>query len=478
MTDPTPTTGRRSAAGERRWDLLVGLAILLPVVVSLCIAVIGREDDTQLGARPPATADLSVASVGCPAAVGARGLPARATRVPGVPGGRVDVATAPGIQGPSGKATLTDGGKLSVGPGKSVEVGTDGGVTLLDGRGTAAPGLVAGRSEPLAVPECRGPSYDEWLVGLGASARYATSLELVNPDGGDAVVDLEVLGPNGPIEEPALRGITIPGHGVKRIDLAKVAPRRSATAAHFTVSRGRVVATARSTWDPLGNGRVTTDFLPSDPEPATDGLILGIPKGAEQTRLAVANPGADEVRVTPQIVTPQSVFTPTDAREVAVPPHSLRMISLDALLSSDAAKGALGIRVSATGPVASSVRTLVKDDLVLLGPVPELAEPTTAVLPAGAKELLLGGATKAGTVQVQAFDAAGKQVAEKRVEMSEGGAARLALPPKAVSITLTAENMTVRAMVLIPATGRRPGLATLRLRPAEVRARIPSVTPR
>lgn len=478
MTDPAPTTGRRSAAGERRWDLLVGLAILLPVVVSLCVAVIGRQDDARPGVRSPATADLTVASVGCPAAVGATGLPARVTRVPGVPGGKVGVATAPAIKGPSGKATLTEGGETAVGPGRSIEVGTDGGVTLLDGRATAAPGLVAGRGEPLAVPECRGPSYDEWLVGLGASARYATSLELVNPDDGDAVVDLELYGASGPVEEQALRGITIPGHSVKRIDLAEVAPRRAATAAHFTVSRGRVVATARNTWDPLGSGRVTTDFLPADPEPGTDGLILGLPKGAGDTQLAVVNPGADEVRVTPQLVSLQSVFTPTDAQEVAVPPHSLSMIPLDALLSSEAAKGALGIRVSATGPVASSVRTLVKGDLVLLAPAPQLSEPAAAVLPAGAKELLLGGATKAGAVQVRAYGPGGQQLADERVEMSEGGAARLALPPKAVSITLTAEGMTVGAMAMIPATGRRPGLATLRLRPAEVRARIPSVTPR
>ena len=34
----------------------------------------------------------------------------------------------------------------------------------------------------------------------------------------------------------------------------------------------------------------------------------------------MVNPGDDEVRVTPQLVTEQSTFTPTNAPDVAVPP--------------------------------------------------------------------------------------------------------------------------------------------------------------
>lgn len=396
----------------------------------------------------------------------------------GTGGGEVDVEATAAIKKVAGTSRLADAAKASVEAGRSVKVGNESGAVLLQANGSAAPGLIAGRGEPLAVPECRSPSYDEWLVGLGASARHATSIELINPDGGDAVVDLELYNQRGEVTAPALRGITVPGHSVRRIDLAQVVPQRAALAAHFTVSRGRVVAAARSTWDPLGNGRVSTDFLPADAEPDTGGLILGIPAGADDVQLAVANPGADEVRVTPQLVTPQSVFTPTDSRDVAVPPHSLRMIPLKALLSSDAAKGALGIRVRATGPVAASVRMLVKGDLALLAPAVELTEQTAAVLPAGPKELLLSASAKAGTVQVRAFDAAGKKVGEKGVEVAEGGAARLKLPPKAVSIVLTPRDLSVRGVVMIPAAGRQPGLATLRIRPVEMRARVPSVTPR
>ncbi len=479
---PTPGAGRRSViTPQRRVDIIVALAIVLPTVVALCVTLIGREGDPVAGLRPPTTSALTAATVVCPAGINAASGLVRAVRAPGVPGGKVAVRTgvAPVDAEGNGNAqgATKEGAELAIGAGGGVVVPASGGATVLDGRDGAAPGLVAGRGDRLAVPECRAPSYDEWLVGINASARYATTLELVNPDDGDAVVDLALIGATGPIDEPGLRGIQVPGHSVKRLELAKVAPRDAWTAAHLTVTRGRVTATARNTFDPLGRGRITTDFLPTNAEPATTNLILGIPEKKGASTLVLANPGDDEIRVTPRLVTAESVFTPTGAEEIAVAPHSIKAVNLTSLLSGDAAKGVVGLELESTGPLTSSIRLLSKTDLVLLAPVPLLRDPAAAVLPVGAKTLLLGGADRTGVVHVKSYDAAGKVLADKPVEVGPDRAASLALPPQAVTITVEARNTSIGALVSIPATGRGPGLATIRVRAAELRSRIPVVVP-
>lgn len=463
MSETAPRTpGRRaSVSRERRIDVLVGLAVLLPAVVALSVAVIGEEEDPLSAPRVPTTSALTSATVVCPSGVAAGGT-VRVGRAPGVPGGELGV----------GDDTIA-----VEGTGGSVTVPASDGPVVLSGRGPAAPGIVAGREDRLALPECRAPAYDEWLVGVGASARYATTIELVNPDGGDAVVDLALHGEDGPVEEPALRGIEVPAHGVRQVDLAKLAPRAEVVAAHLVVVRGRVTATARNTWDPLGRGRVTTDFLPADAAPATSSLLLGLPDRASSTTLYLTNPGDDEVRVTPRLVSAEAVFTPTGVEEVAVPPGAMVPVDLTEVLQGEVADGAVGLQLDATGPVVSSVMALARDDLVLLAPAPDLRDPAVAVLPAGAKTLLLGGALRTGVVHVTSYDARGKALADKQVEVGAGRAATVPLPSRAVTVVVEARNTRIRAVVSVPVAGRQPGLATLRVRPAELRARIPVVAP-
>ncbi|QSR27565.1 hypothetical protein CFH99_18235 [Nocardioides aromaticivorans] len=482
MTEPGSTekagAGRRASVSRgRRIDLLVALAIAAPAVVALSVGVIGGEDNPLSGPQPPTTSALTSATMVCPGGLTGDDGAVRVTRTPDVPGGRLAVATAPAARGASGSSTTKAGKPVTVEQGSTVEVPSSTGPTVLDGRGAAAPGIAAGRDGELAVPECRGPSYDEWLVGVGASARYATTIELVNPDDGDAVVDLALHDATGPVEEPALRGIEVPPHGVKRIDLATAAPRAEATAAHLTVVRGRVTATARNTWDPLGRGVVSTDFLPADTSPSSSSLILGVPKKPAQPTLQLANPGDDEVRVAVRFVTEQAAFTPTGAPEISVPPQAIETVDLTKLFKGATADGVVGIELEASGPVASSFMALSGDDLVLLAPTPSLDEPAAAVVPSGRKSVVLGGAERTAVVDVVSYDAAGKEIRADKVEIGTDRGATLSLPDDAASISVVSRNTRIQAVVLAATGGRRPGLATLRVRPAELRAEIPVVEP-
>ncbi|UUW89548.1 DUF5719 family protein [Pimelobacter simplex] len=483
MTDPTPTPtpapapsgpGRRaSVVRRRRVDILVALAIGLPTVVALGIGAIGGEDSPQPGGvRPPTSSALTSATTVCPAGLEPGPVPVRVGRSPGVPGGDLDVLT-----GAPTATTVTEAAPVTVTADATATVPGSTGATVLTGKGEAAPGIVAGRGEGLAVPECRAPSYDEWLVGLGASARYATTVELVNPDDGEAVVDIALSDASGPVEEPALRGIQVPAHGVKRIDLSATAPRRTLTAAHVTVIRGRVTTTARTTRDPLGRGRVSTEFQPTQAEPDTSNLILGLPAKPTGATLFIANPGQDEVRATVRLVTTDATFTPTDAEPISVAPGAMATADLSKLLAGKSGEGVVGVLVESPDPVATSVRLLQSSDLVLLAPAIDVREPTAAVLPAGAKTLLLGGAQRPGVVHVTSYDAAGAQLRDDQVEVAPDRAASLALPPGAVRVAVEARNTRVAGVFSMPVAGRQGGLATLRLRPAETHARIPVVAP-
>lgn len=458
----TPKAGRRaSISPQRRIDLLVALAVATPAVVAISIGLIGGEENPALGPQAPTTSALTSSTVVCPAGLSGSDGPVRVARTPDVPGG-----------------PLTAGGEeITVEQGRSVVVPDSAAATVVAGKGASAPGIAAGREGRLALPECRAPGYDEWLVGVGASARYATTVELVNPDDGAAVVDLVLQGAAGPVDQPALRGLEVPPNGVRRVELATVAPDAEVTAAHLTVVRGRVVATARNTWDPLGRGRVTTDFLPADTEPSTDSLILGLPDKPVQPTLHLANPGADEVRVGLRFVTKDAAFTPTGAPDIRVAPQSYRAVDLSRLLQGAAAQGVVGIALESSAPVASSVQALVKDDLVLLAPAPELREPGALVVPAGEKTLVLGGAQRTGVVHVVSSDAAGKQLGDQRVEVGPDRGIGVRLPAGAVEVTVQARNTPIRGVVTVPTGGRSPGLATLRLLPAQLQAEIPAVRP-
>lgn len=183
------------------------------------------------------------------------------------------------------------------------------------------------------------------------------------------------------------------------------------------------------------------------------------------------------MRVAVRFVTEQAAFTPTGAPEISVPPQAMETVDLTKLFKGATADGVVGIELEASGPVASSFMALSGDDLVLLAPTPSLDEPAAAVVPSGRKSVVLGGAERTAVVDVVSYDAAGKEIRADKVEIGTDRGATLSLPDDAASISVVSRNTRIQAVVLAATGGRRPGLATLRVRPAELRAEIPVVEP-
>ncbi|WP_141012741.1 DUF5719 family protein [Nocardioides sambongensis] len=436
----------------------------------------GRRDRRPggSGARDPPARDAAADPVhrGVPPAIdnGGRATDVVALRAPGSAGGDVAVRT--------GDRRLTDAGTRSVGD-TPVTIPDSAGSVVLDATGESAPGLVAGRREALAAPTCRALSYDEWYLGLGASARNASVITLVNPDDTPAVVDITLTGPNGPVEEDALRDVPVRAGGTVRLDLAEIAPRRSEVAAHVAVTRGRVSASVAHQWDPLGAGRVTVESLPAQAAPATEGLLLGVDPDAEQGWLHLANPGDDEARVSVRVLTEEAVFAPSSAEDVVVPPLSSLRVPLRSLVDAEAADGMLGLVVESSSPVVSSAHGLVDDDLVAVGAAELLTDPSAVVVPEGEARLYLGGATGTGVVRVTAFDSDGEELLDdERVEIAADRAAVLDLPDGTAALTLATRNAEVAATVRVDTAGSTPGATYVPVQPTVLESEVPVVLPR
>src|SRR6478736_78310 len=324
----SPEVVRRSRTP--RFDLTTVLAVVIPLVTVglLALVRIPPVHDTD---QPPSLTKLTNALVVCPS-----GRP-----------GSTDAAVST-ASGASGDLTVLAGGKE-----QSVPV-TTGATTPVDSqdalvvRGTdaLAPGLVGLRSgsAPLGALACTVPSPEQWFTGVGARADHDSVIELVNPDAGPAVADITLLGPHL-LSTGRLRGILIPGHKTITVDLGTVVPRRTPATAHVVVSRGRLAVDVLDSVTDLVAHRTTREWMPRQLAPATTNQLLGLPQGAGQRSLQLANPSDNVVRAQVKVVTADTSFTPNGLAPISVPPEATVRVPLSVELKKALADGALGLKV-------------------------------------------------------------------------------------------------------------------------------------
>lgn len=439
MTDQSsqPTQGRRVASAVARGpDITVVLAALLPIL-TVGVLLLARPDAPGNSTHPPELTPLTVSTIVCPSGATQAYL-STMTETSG------KVAVRAGTATEETATQLTPRALTSVtGDGPVVVAGTD----------DLAPGLIGGVfTTPLAAAPCREPVPDQWFTGVGAGAHHSSVLELVNPDAGPAVIDATLVGQEGIVDAPELRGVAVPPRGVVRINLATTIPRRDELALQVMTSRGRVLATVTDRYDQLGAGAAARDWLPGQSAPATSNLLLGLAAGAGQRSLVIANPENDETRASVQVVTKDSVFTPKGVEDVIVAPQAVTRVSLSQLLPKDALDGAVGLLVTSPAAVTTTVRSFVDGDLSHAVP----GDPVTssAVLtPTGKKKIVLGGAEAAGTVTVIARDDAGKQVAKQHVDVVAHRGFTFSLPPEATLVEVSARGTSVVGSVVVTGDG-------------------------
>lgn len=440
---------------QRRLDMtvVVGAALALVTVASLALT---RPGEPRTERHGPTPAPLSSAVVVCP--------------------NPLDRSATIGVTSPAGGSVLAGSQSLAVKPGAVTKVASGSAAVVVQGSGATAPGLVAGMStsSPLTALDCTPPAADQWFTGVGAGPTHASVVELANPNTGPAVANIEVLGGDGPVDVPALRGVEVAGRSTASLDLGKLVPTADLLALHVTVDRGQVGVAVRDRGERLSGSTTSEDWLAPQARPSQDNLLLGVQTGnGNRQTLALANDTGSEVRATVRLVTSSSTFAPASLKPIVIKAHSVSQTILDDVLASSVASGAVGLAVESSAPVTASLRAVVANDLTLLAPGQPFTQPTTVVVPAGAKTLVLGGATGVGAVTVVARNGAGKQLASQRVAVAADKAETVTMPAGAVLVSVTPERVAIQGTVLVTGAGS----AVVRLRELVRSAQVPHVAP-
>lgn len=457
--DRAPGSGRRSRTRRALSPTLL-LAVLLPLLTVGGLALVQPEELTT-PARPAEAVPVEQADLVCPAGIS----PAP------------ELAVGPAGELAAGTAVVDDDGDT-----EEIELRSDAVTSLTDRdgptfvrvAGEVSAQLLASRFQTrgLAATECPLPQPTYHFAGVGADANHRSVLVLSNPDSGPAVADVTVLGRGGPVDVPELRGLTVQGGQTVEVDLGQAVPTRSELGLEVVVSRGRLGASVEDEIPALGTRRVTREWLPATSRPATGQLLLGLVDGDGRDTLALANPGADEVRAEVRVVTEDAAFVPEGLEEITVAPGTVESVRVTSQLRDQIADGAVGVEVSSTGPLTAGLASLVDGDLVHAPVVDRVGAPMTALVPPGDASLVLAAAEGAGVALVDAYDG-GRRLARERVELTQGSGGTVELPEDTSLARVTPRRTSVAASVV--ATGR--GATVVPLRALVRTTSVPDVRP-
>jgi hypothetical protein len=154
-----------------------------------------------------------------------------------------------------------------------------------------------------------------------------------------------------------------------------------------------------------------------------------------------------------KFVSDKSVYAPEGLDEVRVPPQGVAHVSLTDELQSAIPDGVVGLEVTSTQPLATTLRTFADGDLSHAVAGLPVRRGASAVVPSGAKRVLLAGATKVGAVTVVARSATGEQLAQTRADLQPGRGTVVTVPDGATLVTVTPEQTSVHAAVIVSGTG-------------------------
>ncbi|WP_028642563.1 DUF5719 family protein [Nocardioides sp. URHA0020] len=462
--------GRRTAARRSRVNLTLVLAVVLPLL-SAAMLLLVRPDATPADATyPPSRTTLTAATLICPAAL--PGAPAVAvTTVADDVTGQVSVGLgddATDVDLVSGQVTSAD----------------DKAASAVSGVDDAAPGLVAGRSggDEKAVAGCAPPTASRWFTGVGAGASHRSVLELTNPDSGTAVADITVHGRDGVVDAPALHGVSVRGGTSVRLDLSTSIPRTDDLALEVVTTRGRIGASVLDRYDRVGSDPLTQDWMAGQAEPTADNLLLGIAPGTGTRTLTIANPGDDEVRAELKVIDTESVFAPDGVEPIRVPPQSVVRVPVTAIVNQAVDDGAIGISISASGPVTASMRSLVRKDLSLTAVGASFDTESTVLLPAepatgsaaADRRVVLSAVSGAGAVTVVARAADGSSLKQVKAEIVPGRGVVVRLPPSSRQLSVLPSRTSLTGAVV---TSAKAGASVLPLTVPVSNGLVPQVRP-
>ncbi|MFV0462274.1 MAG: DUF5719 family protein [Nostocoides sp.] len=263
------------------------------------------------GASGSGVVAVTDAEVMCPGAeltgiTGARNVSTSPVIAAAVPPADL-LLSATGSASGSGKVTLgPQSGKATVSSTARAIATTSppaGSAVRVHATGGLAPGLVASQLSVATLDTVRGlvtascgvPASDLWLIAGGGQPGRQERLVLTNAGANEVIVDVSVMGADGPVTSAAGHGLIVPAHGRLGVLVDAIAGAEKSPVVHVTATGGLVRATLNDTWldgtVPAGSSDVTAAAMP-----ARRAVIPGVAVDGSGV-LRLANPGTTEAVV-------------------------------------------------------------------------------------------------------------------------------------------------------------------------------------
>ncbi len=409
------------------------------------------------------------------------------------PASDVDSTSVVGLLPGADEGTVSaDGSQLDIPvAGTSTVRGPGRDPLVVTATGAATRGVFAMRAKKVggAMTACSSPRASWWFVGAGASPGHFSRLELVNPRSGPAIVDVTVLGPDGAVESPGLRGISIKSGASRALKLSEFAPAAGNLTIHVTSSRGLVLASVDDhVLDVLDPGaKAVAEWVPAQAAPTEHLVLSGLPKpgalepasaapgspsATAKDTLVLTNPGNREAVAEIRLSTKDGAFAPRGLQPATVPPQSVVAVPLGDVVSNPNTT----VLVDADQPIVAGYVVPGKVDLVHAVPAVPWTGPAAAALPdgGGLRTLMLTAADEGTTVTVSQYGSKGKKREQAETVVPDQSTVALRLDPEASSVVVTSADGKVSGSVLV---NRRDLRSALPLTPVLAALRVPAVRP-
>lgn len=347
--------------------------------------------------------------------------------------------------------------------------------SVLTADGRLAAGLFGFRRDRLpdtgrqAATACSAPAPTWWFTGAGAGLDHSSRLLLTNVDQGPAVVNLDVLGPGGEVSTVGTHGLTVGPGRTKRLALSDIAPQNDELVVGVTAERGRVVASLVDAFSPDAGGEPGLDWLDGHARPSRVVRLSGLPQHASGRTLLVANPSDSEAVLSIRVSGADGAFVPTGLERQRVPPGAVRTIDLGRAVGQNEA---VQVQVRSQVRVLAAVRSVVAGDTAYAAAVAPLSGPAVAPLPPAGGTVQVSAGGLPGKVAVTAYDANGKQVATRELDVAASATDSWNVRKGAYVVVEPLAGRVSGAVVY-----RGPGASSVALRPLALRYLQPAVMP-
>ncbi len=288
----------------------------------------------------------------------------------------------------------------------------------------------------LAIAHCRAPSSDFWILGASTTVGATAVLNLSNPSGTPATVDLELYGTEGPVESGGTRGLLIAPGATESIVLAGLATDQDQLAVRVLSDGGRVTGSIQQS--------VLRELIPGGVEllqpaaPASNTQVIpGVRVQDEDIADEIsAQDGYEAATPAVQIVVPGSTDAVLNVRvygsggEVELPDGGVLTatagavtgVSLESLPSGDyTVEVTSDVLISASARVNRGVEAGEPVDFGFAPSGARLGNTQVAVFPSGSRGALAFGAPSGRSeVQLTPVNEDGTLQAEQTVSVAGG----------------------------------------------------------